>query len=74
MVVFILFLPFQIIGGLLSNLRSPQLPQLSELPGFPKEPFLTDIETSYENEEVWSWVDWKGREREITVSRKAKVR
>ncbi len=43
--------------------RTLQLPQLP----------MPSIESSYENEEVWSWIDWKGREREITVTRKAKV-
>jgi hypothetical protein len=26
----------------------------------------------YENEETWTWTDWKGREREIVVHRKVK--
>jgi hypothetical protein len=26
----------------------------------------------YQNEEVWSWTDWKGRPREIVVHRKVK--
>jgi len=44
------------------------------LPSLPSLPFLSSMETSYENLEEWSWVDWKGRERKITVTRKARTR
>jgi len=27
----------------------------------------------YMNEETWHWVDWRGRERQITVHRRVKV-
>jgi len=29
-------------------------------------------ETTYENEELISWVDWRGRERSVKITRKAK--
>ena len=46
----------------LSLLRNFQLP-----PG----PFSA---STYDNEEEWSWVDYKNRERKITVKRHAKQR
>lgn len=52
-------------ASLFENLRAPQLPTL---------PFTSDIETSYLNEEIWEWTDYRGRDRKITVTRNAKVR
>jgi len=49
--------PWQQGGGFL-----PSLPQ----------PFVNNIETSYENEEIIEWVDWRGRERKVRITRKAK--
>lgn len=51
----------------------PWLGESSAL-SLPALPFLGNLESSYENEEEWNWIDWKGRERKITVTRKAKVR
>lgn len=41
--------------------------------GFLSSPF-TNVETSYENEELIEWVDWRGRERKVKITRKAKRR
>jgi len=29
--------------------------------------------TQFNNAETWEWVDWKGRDRQITVHRDAKI-
>ena len=34
-----------------------------------KQPVALAAPTIMENEEKWKWVDWKGRDRQITVSR-----
>ena len=31
------------------------------------------IGTAVENEEDWKWVDWRGKERQITVHRQIKM-
>jgi uncharacterized membrane-anchored protein YhcB (DUF1043 family) len=36
-------------------------------------PVLQQAQQVYENEEKWTWVDWKGRQREIIVKREAKA-
>jgi len=33
---------------------------------------VSNEKVRYENEETWTWTDWKGREREIVVHRKVK--
>ena len=38
------------------------------------QPFVSNVEASYENEELIEWVDWRGRERKVKVTRKAKRR
>ncbi len=43
------------------------------LPSLP-QPFISNIEASYENEELIEWVDWRGRERKVRITRKAKRR
>ena len=40
------------------------------LPSLP-HPFISNVEASYENEELIEWVDWRGRERKVKVTRKA---
>ena len=40
------------------------------LPSLP-QPFMSNVEASYENEELIEWVDWRGRERKVKISRKA---
>jgi len=43
------------------------------LPSLP-HPFVSNVETSYENEELIEWDDWRGRERKVKITRKAKRR
>lgn len=43
------------------------------LPSLP-QPFVSNVEASYENEELIEWVDWRGRERKVKITRKAKRR
>jgi hypothetical protein len=40
----------------------------------PNLPSLFSPETSYENEELIEWVDWRGRERSVRITRKARRR
>ena len=40
------------------------------LPSLP-QPFVSNVEASYENEELIEWVDWRGRERNVKITRKA---
>jgi hypothetical protein len=44
----------------------PSAPQIS-----PQQRTATP-QTSYTNEEKWTWIDYKGRRREIVVKREAK--
>jgi len=44
----------------------------SFLPELPSLPFMSSPETSYENEEIWEWKDYRGRDRKITVTRHAR--
>lgn len=40
------------------------------LPSLP-QPFVSNVEASYENEELIEWLDWRGRERKVKITRKA---
>jgi len=37
---------------------------------FSKTKEETKTAITYQNEETWEWIDWKGRQRQITVHRK----
>lgn len=66
---YILFLPLILFGQGGGRLEPPRrgLPDLPKLP--PLEPAALGVT---KNVEVWSWVDYKGRERKITVEREVK--
>ena len=56
------------------NIRWPSLQGGQQGLALPSLPFLGGLESSYDNEEIWEWQDYKGRQRRITVTRHAKVR
>lgn len=56
------------------NIRWPWASEGSLLPSLPQLPSLPweSIESVYENEEIIEWLDWRGRERKVKITRKAR--